>query len=123
MVSGGAPMVSRLLVRLSDLKIHVGSARSSEHNERDSGDTVTLTERQNGSVSVVHADCKGHGRPAKMLANFVARKAVGLIAAGARDGATVHADSDALNSDRHGQAPTGRSMISLDLRAGTLGGS
>ncbi|NDF95711.1 MAG: serine/threonine-protein phosphatase, partial [Proteobacteria bacterium] len=101
----------RVRVPLSDLEIQVGIAKVSRYAERESGDTVELTERPAGGVSVVLADGQGHGRPAKTLANLVARKAVGLIAEGARDGATARAVSDFLLAYRHGQVSTELSII------------
>lgn len=119
-MSGVSPIVPQVRVPLSDLEIQVGIAKVSRYAERESGDTVELTERPTGGVSVVLADGQGHGRPAKTLANLVARKAVGLIAEGARDGATARAVSDFLLAYRHGQVSTELSIISVDLSSGTL---
>jgi serine phosphatase RsbU (regulator of sigma subunit) len=82
---------------------------------RESGDTVEVTERPHGGLSVVLADGQGSGRAAKTLSNLVAKKAINLLADGTRDGAAARAVHDFLFAYRHGQVSAELAIVSADL--------
>lgn len=78
------------------------------------GDTVEVTERPTGGVSVVLSDGQGSGAPGKAISSLVVSKAITLIADGARDGAVARAVHDALYARRRGQVSATLTMISAD---------
>jgi serine phosphatase RsbU (regulator of sigma subunit) len=97
------------------LVIEVGVAKLSKYAVRESGDTVEVTERPHGGISVVLADGQGSGRAAKTTSNLVAKKALSLLADGTRDGATARATHDFLFAYRHGQVSAELAIVSADL--------
>lgn len=102
------------------LRIEVAVAKVPKYASRESGDTVEVTERPHGGLSVVLVDGQGSGRPAKTLSNLVAKKAINLLADGTRDGAAARAVHDYLHAYRHGRVSAELSIASADLVARTL---
>ncbi|HET6318469.1 MAG TPA: PP2C family protein-serine/threonine phosphatase [Chloroflexota bacterium] len=100
--------------------LEVAVAKLSKYAVRESGDTVEVTERPHGGISVVLADGQGSGRNAKTMSNLVAKKAINLLADGTRDGATARAVHDFLFAYRHGQVSAELAIVSADLLARTL---
>lgn len=84
------------------------------------GDTVEVTERPNGGVSIVLSDGQGSGAPAKAISAFVASKAISMIADGARDGAVARAVNDALYARRRAQVSATLTIISADTENGQM---
>jgi serine phosphatase RsbU (regulator of sigma subunit) len=102
------------------LCIEVAVAKIGKYASRESGDTVEVTERPHGGLSVVLADGQGSGRAAKTLANIVAKRAIALLADGTRDGAAARAAHDYLFAYRHGQVSAELAIISADLQTETI---
>lgn len=86
----------------------------------ESGDTIEMVERPHGGLSFVVADGQRSGRPAKIISNLVARKAISLLGEGVRDGAVGRAAHDYLRTHRGGQVSATLTIISLDLASHTL---
>ncbi len=86
----------------------------------ESGDTVEAVERPHGGLSFVLADGQRSGRPAKLISNLVARKAISLLGEGVRDGAVGRAAHDYLRTHRAGRVSATLTIISLDLVSRTL---
>lgn len=84
------------------------------------GDTVEVTERPTGGLSVVLSDGQGSGAAAKNISSFVVSKAISLIADGARDGAVARAVHDALYAHRRAQVSATLTIISADTNHGQL---
>lgn len=84
------------------------------------GDTVEVTERPNGGVSIVLSDGQGSGAPAKAISAFVVSKAISMIADGARDGAVARAVNDALYARRRAQVSATLTIISADTDNGQI---
>ncbi|HEV2121917.1 MAG TPA: SpoIIE family protein phosphatase [Chloroflexota bacterium] len=99
----------------TSLRIEVAVAKLSKYAVRESGDTVEVTERPHGGISVVLADGQGSGKHAKTLSNMVAKKAINLLADGTRDGAAARAVNDFLFAYRHGQVSAELAIVSADL--------
>jgi serine phosphatase RsbU (regulator of sigma subunit) len=102
------------------LELQVGVAKVSKYATRESGDTLELTERPHGGLSIVLADGQRSGRAAKLISNLVARKAISLLAEGVRDGAAARAAHDYLRTHREGQVSAELVIVSLDLVTRTL---
>jgi len=105
---------------LTGLEIQVAAAKIARYATRESGDTLEMIERPRGGLSFVLADGMGHGKPAKLLSNLVAKKAVALLADGIRDGVVARATHDFLFAYRQGQVSATLNIISLDLATRTL---
>jgi hypothetical protein len=95
-------------------------AKVSKYASRESGDTLEMTERPHGGLSMVLVDGQRSGRSAKAISNVVARKAVQLLAEGVRDGAAARAAHDYLFTYRGGKVSATLNILSVDTRSGTL---
>jgi serine phosphatase RsbU (regulator of sigma subunit) len=102
------------------MELAIGVAKVSKWAVRESGDTLEVIERPHGGLSVVLADGQGSGQAAKDLSNLVAKKAIGLLADGVRDGAVARAVHDFLYHYRHGQVSATLNIVSADLVSRTL---
>ena len=103
-----------------ELELQVGVAKVSKYAVSESGDTLELTERPHGGLSLVLADGQRSGRAAKIISALVARKAIALLGEGVRDGAAARATHDYLRTHRQGQVSAELSIVSLDLATRTL---
>jgi len=103
-----------------ELELQVGVAKVNKYAVSESGDTLELTERPQGGLSLVLADGQRSGRAAKIISALVARKAIALLAEGVRDGAAARATHDYLRTHRQGQVSAELSIISLDLATRTI---
>ena len=103
-----------------ELELEVGVAKVSKYATRESGDTLEVTERPQGGLSMVLADGQRSGRAAKIISALVARKAIALLAEGVRDGAAARATHDYLRTHRQGQVSAELSIVSLDLATRTI---
>ena len=103
-----------------ELELQVGAAKVSKYATRESGDTLEVTERPHGGLSMVLADGQRSGRAAKIISALVARKAIALLAEGVRDGAAARATHDYLRTHRQGQVSAELSIVSLDLATRTI---
>jgi hypothetical protein len=103
-----------------ELELQVGVAKVSKYATRESGDTLELTERPHGGLSLVLADGQRSGRAAKIISALVARKAIALLGEGVRDGAAARATHDYLRTHRQGQVSAELSIVSLDLMTRTV---
>src|SRR6266581_2842511 len=104
----------------TSVELAVGVAKVSKWAVRESGDTLEVIERPHGGLSLVLADGQGSGQFAKDLSNLVAKKAIGLLADGVRDGAVARATHDFLFHYRHGQVSATLNIVSADLVSRTL---
>jgi len=102
------------------VELAVGVAKISKWAVRESGDTLEVIERPHGGLSLVLVDGQGSGQAAKDLSNLVAKKAVGLLADGVRDGAVARAVHDFLYHYRHGKVSATLNIVSADLASRTL---
>jgi serine phosphatase RsbU (regulator of sigma subunit) len=103
-----------------ELELQVGVAKVSKYATGESGDTLEITERPQGGLSMVLADGQRSGRAAKIISALVARKAIALLGEGVRDGAAARATHDYLRTHRQGQVSAELSIVSLDLGTRTV---
>jgi serine phosphatase RsbU (regulator of sigma subunit) len=102
------------------MEIQIAVAKTNKYASSESGDTLEVTERPNGGMSVVLADGQTSGRGAKMVSSLVVRKVIGLLADGVRDGAAARAASDYLFTERNGKVSATLNILSIDLQTGTV---
>lgn len=102
------------------IELQVGVAKVGKYAVTESGDTLEVTERPQGGLSVVLADGQRSGHAAKLISNLVARKAISLLAEGVRDGAAARATHDYLRTHRQGKVSAELVIASLDLTTRTV---
>ncbi len=102
------------------MEAQIAVAKISKHDAEESGDTLEFIERPNGGVSVVLVDTQLPGPAAKPISSSIARKVIGLLAEGVRDGAVARAASDYLYTERNGQVAAYLNVISIDLQTCTI---
>ncbi len=102
------------------MQFEAAAAKVSKYAVSESGDTIESVERPHGGISFVLADGQRSGRPAKLISNLVARKAISLLGEGVRDGAAGRAAHDYLCTHRGGRVSATLTIVSLDLVSRTL---
>ncbi len=102
------------------MQLEVAVSKIDKFGVSPGGDTVEVTERPTGGLSVVLSDGQGSGEAAKAISSFVVSKAISLIADGARDGAVARAVHDALYARRRAQVSATLTILSADTSHGQL---
>jgi len=102
------------------MEAQVAVVKVGKYATSESGDTLEMTERPGGGLSFVLVDGQRSGKPAKLIANVVARKAISLLAEGVRDGAAARAASDYLHTYRSGKVMATLNILSIDLSSQTM---
>ena len=102
------------------MELQIAAAKTGKYANRESGDTLEITERPHGGVSLVLADGQRSGRSAKIISNRVVRKTIALLAEGARDGVAARAAHDYLRTHRRGQVSAELHIVSIDLATNTI---
>ena len=102
------------------MEVQIAVAKVNKYASSESGDTLEVTERPNGGLSVVLADGQTSGYGAKAVSMMVVRKVIGLLAEGVRDGAAARAASDALYTEKKGKVISTLNIASVDLHSGTI---
>lgn len=102
------------------MEIKIAAAKVKKYAVSKSGDTLEVTERPNGGLSVVLADGQTSGRGAKAVSRMVVRKVIGLLAEGVRDGAAARAASDYLYTEKNGKVSATLNIASVDMRTKTI---
>src|SRR5690242_19966532 len=97
------------------MEIKIGVAKINKYAMSECGDSVDVTERPSGGISVVLADGQGSGKSAKITSTLVVNKAVALIADGARDGAVARAVHDYLYVVKDGKVSSTLTLLSADM--------
>jgi serine phosphatase RsbU (regulator of sigma subunit) len=102
------------------MEVQIAVAKINKYASLESGDTLEVTERPTGGLSVVLADGQTSGRGAKAVSMMVVRKVIGLLAEGVRDGAAARAASDALYADKNAKVSCTLNIASIDLETSTI---
>lgn len=102
------------------MKVDIAAAKIGKYATRESGDTLEMIERPHGGLSLVLVDGQRSGRSAKRISNIACRKAISLLAEGARDGVAARAAHDYLFSVRRGKVRADLQLLSVDLETRTL---
>ncbi len=102
------------------MEIQIAVAKINKYAVSESGDTLEVVERPMGGLSVVLADGQTSGRGAKAVSQLVARKVIGLLAEGVRDGAAARAASDALFAEKAGKVTCTLNIASVDMHSKSI---
>lgn len=102
------------------MQVLISINKVAKFGRSDGGDTIEVSERPQGGISIILADGQGSGSGAKRISSMIVNKAVSLIGDGARDGAVARTCHDYLYTLRHGKVSADLNIISIDLNSKTL---
>lgn len=102
------------------MEVRIAAAKTHKYSVSESGDSLEVTERPKGGISVILADGQGSGRSAKLNSGLVVARCVSMISEGARDGAVARAVHDVLYATRDGKVSAELLIVSVDLESNTL---
>lgn len=102
------------------LEIKIASAKTNKYSVSEGGDSLEVTERPRGGLSVVLVDAQGSGKSARTNSRLVSAKCAALIGEGARDGAVARAVHDMLFALRDGKVSSTLTIVSADLETMSL---
>lgn len=102
------------------MEVRLAVAKTHKYAVAESGDTLEVTERPQGGISLLLADGQGSGRSAKQNSNMIVAKGVAMIGEGARDGAVARALHDMLYAARNGRVSAELLIVSADAASQTF---
>lgn len=102
------------------MEVRIAAAKTHKYSVSESGDSLEVTERPRGGLSVILADGQGSGRSARQNSGMVVARCVAMISEGARDGAVARAVHDVLYATRDGKVSAELLIASADLASNTL---
>jgi len=97
------------------LEVRIAVAKTNKYASSESGDSLEITERPQGGVSVILSDAQGSGKSARTNSKLVVSKAAALIAEGARDGAVARTVHDMFYALRDGRISATLTIASADF--------
>jgi serine phosphatase RsbU (regulator of sigma subunit) len=102
------------------MEIKIAIAKIDKHGSSNSGDTVEITERPNGGISVVMADGQLNQRDSKAISTLVSHRVIDHISGGIRDGASIRTAASQLFTEYNGGVQANLWVISADLQTNTI---
>ena len=102
------------------MELKIAVVKIDKHASGKSGDTVELTERPNGGISVVLADGKINQQNHKSISTMVSHRVIDHISDGVRDGAAVRAVSSSIFAEHNGNVQANLNVLSADLQTNTI---
>lgn len=102
------------------MEIKIAIAKIDKHGSSNSGDTVEMTERPNGGISIVMADGKIDSRDSKAISNMVTHRVIEQISQGVRDGASIRSAASSIFAEHKGRIEANLNVLSVDLQTDTI---
>lgn len=102
------------------MELKIAVAKVDKYGFGKSGDTVEVTERPNGGLSIVLADGQIDHEDQKAISNMVIHRVIDQIVAGVRDGAAIRATSDNIFAEYRGRVQANLNILSVDLQTNTI---
>jgi serine phosphatase RsbU (regulator of sigma subunit) len=102
------------------MELKIAVAKVDKYGFGKSGDTVEVTERPHGGLSIVLADGQVDHEDQKSISNLVIHRVIDQIVAGVRDGAAIRATSDSIFTDHNGRIQANLNVLSVDLQTKTI---
>ena len=102
------------------MEIKVAIAKIDKHGYSNSGDTVEVTERPNGGISIVMADGQIDQRNNKAISSMVSHRVIDHISEGVRDGASIRTAANRIFNEYEGRVEANLCVISADLQTNTI---
>lgn len=102
------------------MEIKIAIAKIDKHGSSNSGDTVEMTERPNGGISIVMADAQVDQRESKAISTMVSHRVIDHISGGMRDGASIRTAASQIYSEHQGSVQASLWVISADLQTNTI---
>lgn len=103
-----------------NMEIKIAIAKIDKYGTSNSGDTVEMTERPNGGISIVMADGKIDHRDSKAISNMVTHRVIEQISQGIRDGASIRSAANSIFTEHHGRILANLNVLSVDLQTNTI---
>lgn len=102
------------------MEIKIAIAKIDKYGSDNSGDTVEVTERPNGGISIVLADGQIDERDSKAISTMVTHRVLDQISEGVRDGASIRAAASSIFAEHQGRVQANLCVISADLQTNTI---
>lgn len=102
------------------MEIKIAIAKIDKQGNRSSGDTVEVTERPNGGISIVLADGQIDRRSSKAISTLVSHRVIDHISEGVRDGASIRAAAGRIFAEHEGRVQANLCVVSADLQTDTI---
>lgn len=103
-----------------NMEITFAIAKIDKKGNGSSGDTVEVTERPNGGISIILADGEMDQRTSKAISSMVSHRVIDHISEGVRDGASIRAAAKSIFADYQGRVQANLCVISADLQTNTI---
>lgn len=102
------------------MEIKIAIAKIDKHGGSNSGDTVEVTERPNGGISIVMADGKIDNKDSKAISNLVVHRVIDQISQGMRDSASIRSAASSIFTEHTGRIQANLNVLSVDLQTDTI---
>jgi serine phosphatase RsbU (regulator of sigma subunit) len=102
------------------MELRIAIAKIDRHGSSASGDTVEVTERPNGGISVVLADGQIDQIDQKSVSTMVSHRVIEYISQGIRDSAAIRMASNNLFTEYQARVQARVNVISVDFQTNTI---
>jgi len=102
------------------MELKIAIAKIDRYGSSTSGDTVEVTERPNGGISVVLADGQIDKIDQKAISTMVSHRVIEYISQGMRDSAAIRTASNRIFVEHNGQVQAQVNIISVDFQTITI---
>lgn len=102
------------------MELKIAIAKVDRHGSSTSGDTVEVTERPNGGISVVLADGQKDQIDQKSISTMVSHRVIEYISQGMRDSAAIRSASNNIFAEYQAQVQAHVNVISVDFQSNTI---
>jgi serine phosphatase RsbU (regulator of sigma subunit) len=102
------------------MEIKIAIAKVDKYGNGNSGDTVEVTERPHGGISIVLADGQIDHRSNKAISSIVTHRVINPISEGMRDGASIRSAANSIFAEYQGRVQANLNVLSVDLQTDTI---
>jgi serine phosphatase RsbU (regulator of sigma subunit) len=102
------------------MQIKVAITKIDKHGSVNSGDTVEITERPNGGISIVMADGFSVQGDNKAVSTLVGHRVINYISSGMRDSASIRQAGNQIFTEHEGAIQANLWVVSVDLQTNTI---
>lgn len=102
------------------MELRIAVAKTDRYGTTTTGDTVEITERPNGGISIVLADGQADDQDSKAISTMVSHKVIECIIQGLRDSAAIRAASNKIFLEYDGKVRAKLNVLSADLQTNTI---
>ncbi|NLN69384.1 MAG: SpoIIE family protein phosphatase [Chloroflexi bacterium] len=102
------------------MQIKIAITKIDKHGSINSGDTVEITERPNGGISIVMADGVTGQPESKAISTLITHRVIDHISSGMRDGASIRTAGSRIFEAHQGEVQANLWVLSADLQTNTI---